>query len=138
MPGMDNIDGVLGDDEDAADNRPRKKRYHRHTPQQIQELEALLKECPHPDERQRLELSKRLCLETIQVKFWFQNHRTQMKTEIECHENSLLRQENDKLRVENMSIRDAMKKPICTNCGGLAITGDVSLKEQHLRIENAF
>ena len=40
--GSDNMDGVSGDDLDAADNNhpPRKKRYHRHTPQQIQELEA--------------------------------------------------------------------------------------------------
>ncbi|KAK6285596.1 hypothetical protein POUND7_011775 [Theobroma cacao] len=135
--GSDNMDGGSGDDQDAADNPPRKKRYHRHTPQQIQELEALFKECPHPDEKQRLELSKRLCLETRQVKFWFQNRRTQMKTQLERHENSLLRQENDKLRAENMSIRDAMRNPICTNCGGPAIIGDISLEEQHLRIENA-
>ncbi|MBA0559967.1 hypothetical protein Golob_016900 [Gossypium lobatum] len=131
------MDGASGDDQDAADKPPRKKRYHRHTPQQIQELEALFKECPHPDEKQRLELSKRLCLETRQVKFWFQNRRTQMKTQLERHENSLLRQENDKLRAENMSIRDAMRNPICTNCGGPAIIGDISLEEQHLRIENA-
>ncbi|XWS32232.1 hypothetical protein CRYUN_Cryun23aG0142600 [Craigia yunnanensis] len=135
--GSDNMDGASGDDQDAADNPPRKKRYHRHTPQQIQELESLFKECPHPDEKQRLELSKRLCLETRQVKFWFQNRRTQMKTQLERHENSLLRQENDKLRSENMSIRDAMRNPICTNCGGPAIIGDISLEEQHLRIENA-
>jgi len=38
--GSDNMDGASGDDFDAADNPPRKKRYHRHTPQQIQELEA--------------------------------------------------------------------------------------------------
>ncbi|KAI4303347.1 hypothetical protein MLD38_038992 [Melastoma candidum] len=139
--GSDNLDGVAsGDDQDAADNvnrPPRKKRYHRHTPQQIQELEALFKECPHPDEKQRLELSMRLCLETRQVKFWFQNRRTQMKTQLERHENSLLRQENDKLRAENMSLRDAMRSPICTNCGGSAIIGEISLEEQHLRIENA-
>ncbi|XP_048333553.1 homeobox-leucine zipper protein ANTHOCYANINLESS 2 isoform X2 [Ziziphus jujuba] len=135
--GSDNMDGGSGDDQDAADNPPRKKRYHRHTPQQIQELEALFKECPHPDEKQRLELSRRLCLETRQVKFWFQNRRTQMKTQLERHENSLLRQENDKLRAENMSIRDAMRNPICSNCGGPAIIGEISLEEQHLRIENA-
>ncbi|KAH6808999.1 Homeobox-leucine zipper family protein / lipid-binding START domain-containing protein [Perilla frutescens var. frutescens] len=35
-----------------------------------------------------------------------------------------------------MSIRDAMRNPICTNCGGPAMIGDVSLKEQHLRIKN--
>lgn len=135
--GSDNMDGGSGDDLDAADNPPRKKRYHRHTPQQIQELESLFKECPHPDEKQRLELSRRLCLETRQVKFWFQNRRTQMKTQLERHENSILRSENDKLRAENMSIRDAMRNPICTNCGGPAIIGDISLEEQHLRIENA-
>ncbi|KAJ8565428.1 hypothetical protein K7X08_008004 [Anisodus acutangulus] len=135
--GSDNLEGASGDDQDAADKPPRKKRYHRHTPQQIQELESLFKECPHPDEKQRLELSKRLCLETRQVKFWFQNRRTQMKTQLERHENSILRQENDKLRAENMSIREAMRSPICTNCGDPAMIGEISLEEQHLRIENA-
>lgn len=134
--GSDNMEGGSGDDQDA-DNPPKKKRYHRHTPQQIQELESLFKECPHPDEKQRLELSRRLSLESRQVKFWFQNRRTQMKTQLERHENSLLRQENDKLRAENLSIRDAMRNPICSNCGGPAMLGEVSLEEQHLRIENA-
>ncbi|XP_058737287.1 homeobox-leucine zipper protein ANTHOCYANINLESS 2-like [Vicia villosa] len=135
--GSENMDGVSGDDFDAADNPPRKKRYHRHTPQQIQELESMFKECPHPDEKQRLELSKRLCLETRQVKFWFQNRRTQMKTQLERHDNSLLRQANDKLRAENMSIREALRNPMCSNCGEPAIINEISLEEQHLRIENA-
>ncbi|KAL8500100.1 hypothetical protein ACS0TY_019917 [Phlomoides rotata] len=135
--GSDNMDGASGDDLEGSDKPPRKKRYHRHTPQQIQELESLFKECPHPDEKQRLELSRRLSLETRQVKFWFQNRRTQMKTQIERHENSILRQENDKLRSENMSIREAMRNPMCTNCGGPAVIGEVSLEEQHLRIDNA-
>lgn len=134
--GSDNLEGNSGDDLDQ-DNPRKRKRYHRHTPQQIQELEALFKECPHPDEKQRLELSKRLCLESRQVKFWFQNRRTQMKTQIERHENTILRQENDKLRAENMSMREAMRNPICSNCGSPAMIGESSLEEQHLRIENA-
>lgn len=36
-----------------------------------------------------------------------------------------------------MSIREAMRNPMCTNCGGPAVIGDISLEEQHLRIENA-
>jgi homeobox-leucine zipper protein len=40
--GSDNLDGASGDDLDTDNSNPRKKkkRYHRHTPQQIQELEA--------------------------------------------------------------------------------------------------
>ncbi|XP_042428609.1 homeobox-leucine zipper protein ANTHOCYANINLESS 2-like isoform X2 [Zingiber officinale] len=135
--GSDNLEAVSGDDDDQEQNPRKKKRYHRHTPQQIQELEALFKECPHPDDKQRLELSKRLCLESRQVKFWFQNRRTQMKTQIERHENAILRQENDKLRAENMAIREATRNPICNNCGGVAMLGEISIEEQNLRVENA-
>ncbi|XP_078154624.1 homeobox-leucine zipper protein ROC5-like isoform X3 [Carex rostrata] len=137
--GSDHLDGLSADDLEPPSGNPRKrkKRYHRHTPHQIQELEALFKECPHPDEKQRAELSKRLCLENRQVKFWFQNRRTQMKTQMERHENTLLRQDNDKLRAENMSIREAMRNPLCNHCGGPAMLGEISLEEQHLRMENA-
>lgn len=40
--GSDNVDGASGDEIDPDNSNPRrkKKRYHRHTPQQIQELEA--------------------------------------------------------------------------------------------------
>lgn len=135
--GSDNLDAVSGDDLDQENPRKRKKRYHRHTPQQIQELEALFKESPHPDEKQRNDLSKRLNLDPRQVKFWFQNRRTQMKTQIERHENSLLKQENERLKYENITIRDAMRNPTCSNCGGPAILGELSVEEQQIRIENA-
>ncbi|XP_013692685.2 homeobox-leucine zipper protein HDG1-like isoform X2 [Brassica napus] len=137
--GSDNVEALSGEDDLDASDRPlkKKKRYHRHTPQQIQELESVFKECPHPDEKQRLDLSRRLNLDTRQVKFWFQNRRTQMKTQIERHENSLLRQENDKLRAENMSVREAMRNPMCGNCGASAVLGEISLEEHQLRIENS-
>ncbi|CAI8584323.1 unnamed protein product [Vicia faba] len=137
--GSDNFDGGSGDDLDAGDDQPRskKKKYHRHTPQQIQELENFYKECPHPDEKQRSDLSKKLGLEIKQVKFWFQNRRTQMKTQMERHENMILRQDNDKLRAENSLMKDAMANPICSNCGGPAIPGQISMEEHQIRIENA-
>jgi homeobox-leucine zipper protein len=58
------------------------------------------------------------------------------KTQLERHENALLKQENDRLRAENMTIREAMRTPMCGGCGSPAMLGDVSLEEQHLRIEN--
>lgn len=42
-------------------------------------MSRLFKESPHPDERQRQQVSKQLGLSARQVKFWFQNRRTQIK-----------------------------------------------------------
>lgn len=103
----------FGEEPDNWSNgNKRKKRYHRHTPRQIQLLESyisslfisiqflilcmyfssfcnsllifshiyrMFKECPHPDEKQRLHLSREVGLDPRQIKFWFQNRRTQMK-----------------------------------------------------------
>ncbi|OAY81059.1 Homeobox-leucine zipper protein ROC8 [Ananas comosus] len=103
----------FGDDQECSDAQRKKKRYHRHTPMQIQMLEAMFKECPHPDEKQRMHLSRELGLEPRQIKFWFQNRRTQMK---------------------------ALKNVICPSCGGppvAAAADDSYFDEQKLRMENA-
>ncbi|ESQ43310.1 hypothetical protein EUTSA_v10015677mg [Eutrema salsugineum] len=135
----DSFDAMSGDD-DKHEQRPKKKKktkYHRHTSYQIQELESFFKVCPHPTEKQRRELGSKLALESKQIKFWFQNRRTQMKTQIERHENVILRQENQKLRVEIGILKEAMRSPVCNNCGGSVIPGEVSYEQQQLRIENA-
>ncbi|KAI4976310.1 hypothetical protein ZWY2020_049917 [Hordeum vulgare] len=114
----------------------RRKRYHRHTPRQIQTLEAMFKECPHPDETQRAALSQDLGLEARQIKFWFQNRRTQMKAQHERQDNCFLRVENDKIRCENIAMREALKNVICPTCGGPPVAEDY-FDEQKLRMENA-
>ncbi|CAH9069841.1 unnamed protein product [Cuscuta europaea] len=136
--GSENVEGASGDDQDptAGTKSSKRKKYHRHTPYQIQELESAFKENPHPDEKARLELSRRLNLENKQVKFWFQNRRTQMKTQLERHENAILKQENDKLRIENIAMKEAISSPMCNQCGGQAILGEVHVEEHHLRLEN--
>ncbi|KAL8126110.1 hypothetical protein AgCh_013410 [Apium graveolens] len=136
--GSEPMEAASGDEQERPRGKSkRKQKYHRHTPYQIQELEGSFKENPHPDEKQRLELGKRLSLENKQVKFWFQNRRTQMKTQLERHENLILKQENDKLRIENIAIKEAMRNPICRGCGGGPILGGISFEENHLRMENA-
>ncbi|CAI9783899.1 unnamed protein product [Fraxinus pennsylvanica] len=132
----DVMEAASGDDGDP-NQRPKKKRYHRHTQHQITEMEAFFKECPHPDDKQRKELGRQLGLEPLQVKFWFQNKRTQMKSQQERHENTQLRNENEKLRAENIRYKEALSNAACPNCGGPAAIGEMSFDEQHLRIENS-
>ncbi|KAG9150557.1 hypothetical protein Leryth_026875 [Lithospermum erythrorhizon] len=113
-----------------------KKRYHRHTAHQIQRLEGMFKERPHPDEKTRMMLSRELGLAPRQIKFWFQNRRTQMKAQYERQDNCSLRAENDKFRCENIAIREALKHVICPSCGGPPVTEDSYFDEQKLRMEN--
>jgi hypothetical protein len=54
------------------------------------------KQYPHPDDKQRKQLSRDLGLEPLQVKFWFQNKRTQMKV--------LIRSLRDVLVIASMSM----------------------------------
>ncbi|CAK9146822.1 unnamed protein product [Ilex paraguariensis] len=134
--GTDIMEAPSGDDQNP-NQRNKRKRYHRHTQHQIQEMEAFFKECPHPDDKQRKELGRQLGLEPLQIKFWFQNKRTQMKSQHERHENTQLRTENEKLRAENIRYKEALSNAACPNCGGPAAIGEMSFDEQHLRIENA-
>ncbi|GKV16248.1 hypothetical protein SLEP1_g26917 [Rubroshorea leprosula] len=132
----------LAEDEEEEDDKNKKKKrkkYHRHTADQIREMETLFKESPHPDEKQRQHLSKQLGLAPRQVKFWFQNRRTQIKAIQERHENSLLKQELEKLRDENKAMRETINKACCPNCGTATTSRDSALttEEQQLRIENA-
>ncbi|RRT80728.1 hypothetical protein B296_00023184 [Ensete ventricosum] len=124
------------DDNREVGNKRKRKKYHRHTAEQIREMEALFKESPHPDEKQRQQLSKQLGLSARQVKFWFQNRRTQIK---ERHENSLLKSEIEKLQEENRAMREMIKKACCPNCGIATLSKDITMttEEQQLRIENA-
>ncbi|XP_076918134.1 homeobox-leucine zipper protein HDG1-like [Bidens hawaiensis] len=139
--GSDNADGASGDEQDipagSSSGSRRRLKYHRHTPYQIQELENAYKENPHPDEKDRLALGKKLNLENKQVKFWFQNRRTQTKTQLERVENSFLKKANDDLLYRNIAMKEALRSPICNNCGGQAMVGDMLAEDHHLRIENA-
>ncbi|BFG30941.1 hypothetical protein CerSpe_172150 [Prunus speciosa] len=137
--GSEQVEEKSGNEQEAdqLQQPPKKKRYHRHTAHQIQEMENLFKECPHPDDKQRLKLSQELGLKPRQVKFWFQNRRTQMKAQQDRTDNVMLRAENDSLKNENYRLQTALRNVICPNCGGPSMIADIGLDEQQLRLENA-
>nr|AAL11548.1 At1g17920/F2H15_22 [Arabidopsis thaliana]AAN46804.1 At1g17920/F2H15_22 [Arabidopsis thaliana] len=125
------------DSSETEKKNKKKKRFHRHTPHQIQRLESTFNECQHPDEKQRNQLSRELGLAPRQIKFWFQNRRTQKKAQHERADNCALKEENDKIRCENIAIREAIKHAICPSCGDSPVNEDSYFDEQKLRIENA-
>ncbi|CAN4128102.1 unnamed protein product [Withania somnifera] len=144
--GSEHIEGMSGNElepepeqlqQQQQQQQGKKKRYHRHTVRQIQEMEALFKECPHPDDKQRLKLSQDLGLKPRQVKFWFQNRRTQLKAQQDRSENLILRAENDNLKNENFRLQAALRSIMCPTCGGPAMLGEMGYDEQQLRLENA-
>ncbi|KAF5935903.1 hypothetical protein HYC85_027032 [Camellia sinensis] len=134
--GSEHMEGVSGNEQET-EQQPKKKRYHRHTARQIQEMESLFKECPHPDDKQRQRLSQDLGLKPRQVKFWFQNRRTQMKAQQDRQDNVILRAENENLKNENYRLQAALRCIICPNCGGPAMLGEIGYDEQQLRLDNA-
>ncbi|XP_023635531.1 homeobox-leucine zipper protein HDG6 isoform X2 [Capsella rubella] len=91
-----NIIDAMNCDNDGDDGG-RMRRSFRHTAFQIQELETFYEGNPLPTSDQRNELGQRLNLEARQVKFWFQNKRSQEKVNKECLENICLIENNERL-----------------------------------------
>ncbi|KAL2521930.1 Homeobox-leucine zipper protein HDG11 [Forsythia ovata] len=125
-------------DEQTSNPRRGKKTCHRHSTQQIQKLEAFFKECPHPDENQRRQLSRELALDTKQIKFWFQNKRTQTKAQHERADNSTLRSDNERIHCENLAMKEALNNIICPDCDGPRLGEEERQRNlQKLKMENA-
>ncbi|KAL0444099.1 UNVERIFIED_CONTAM: Homeobox-leucine zipper protein MERISTEM L1 [Sesamum latifolium] len=99
-------------------------------------LYGFLKQCPHPNNNQRKELSDKLGLKLLQVKFLFKNKRIQLKTWDKHHKNTNFQTENDELRAENMMYKEALTNA-CIRACGRAIVVEISSNEHHLRVENA-
>ncbi|KFK41558.1 hypothetical protein AALP_AA2G144800 [Arabis alpina] len=119
-------------------NSNQDRKYHRHSNSQIERLEAYFKECPHPDELQRQNLGEELNLSPKQIKFWFQNKRTQTKAQNERSENAALKAANMKIVRDNEVMRNALETVVCPPCGGPRLGKEErELNLQKLRLKNA-
>ncbi|GFZ09718.1 homeodomain GLABROUS 12 [Actinidia rufa] len=87
-------------------NSSRGRKQIRHTPHQTQRLELYFEECQHPNEPQRQLLGRELGLTSRQIKFWFQNRRTLVKAQSSRAEGHKLREENERLKIENLAARE--------------------------------
>ncbi|XP_074373879.1 homeobox-leucine zipper protein MERISTEM L1-like [Apium graveolens] len=123
--------GVAGLSSNSSTGK--RKRNYRHSEYQINEMESYFKNNQHPNGFERNELAIRLGLDCAQVKFWFQNKRTQVKNQCESDENDALQAENDALRARKQQLIEAMRKNTCSLCsvGGSRPTID------NLRSENS-
>ncbi|XP_049379986.1 homeobox-leucine zipper protein ROC8-like [Solanum stenotomum] len=139
----------VGESSNSQKKSKKQRQCHRHTMEQIQRLEAFFKECPHPDENQRNQLGMEAGLDPKQIKFWFQNKRTQTKTQNERSDNNTLRTENERFLCENMAMKESMKNIMCPKCDGPPIGKEERarnlenmkmenqrLREQHEKISN--
>ncbi|KAJ6342143.1 hypothetical protein OIU78_010136 [Salix suchowensis] len=133
--GCEQLEENSGNEQESSEPPPKKKRYHRHTERQIQQMEAMFKECPHPDDKQRKRLSHELGLHPRQVKFWFQNRRTQMKAQHDRSDNTILRAENESLKNDNYRLQAELRNLFCPDCGGQSMLGELPFEE--LRLEHA-
>ncbi|CAI9092181.1 OLC1v1027363C1 [Oldenlandia corymbosa var. corymbosa] len=55
---------------------------------------------------------------------------------MERHENTMLKQDNDRLRMENITMKESLRNPVCSHCGGPAVLGETTIEEHRLRLEN--
>ncbi|TVU39447.1 hypothetical protein EJB05_12867, partial [Eragrostis curvula] len=119
----------------------------RHTPKQVQELEAAYQKCTHPNAKTQQALSSKTGLEIRQVKFGSRTVALRFRSSYYCinqmlqtkahvQENKVLREENDALLADNSSLYQAMLMKSCFKCGAKPTPTELPVDKMHLILEN--
>ncbi|XP_059071629.1 homeobox-leucine zipper protein PROTODERMAL FACTOR 2-like [Cryptomeria japonica] len=97
---------------------------------------GVFKMLQHPDEKDRQELSTKLGLTSQQIKFWFQNRRTQVKVQQERTDNTNLCTENERFRLDRQALRNTLNNIRCQTCGGSNFMTEMVYEQQSLALKN--
>ncbi|KAF0918955.1 hypothetical protein E2562_027506 [Oryza meyeriana var. granulata] len=116
-----------------SNNTNKKRRLQRLTNKQWEILEGFFSICGHPDEGQKKHLSETTGLGLDQVKFWFQNKRTQVKNMCSKEENYKLTVENEILRDENRRIKLAHCNAICLTCRNSSVQNQLAVEMERIK-----
>ncbi|WJX24139.1 hypothetical protein P8452_13281 [Trifolium repens] len=116
------------------DSKKQKEADKRHSPIPTSRLEEIFTTLEHPTEIQRSEIAKELGLQPKQVQFSFQNRRTVKKYQNEKTTSNELRAENERLRNENIQMKEQLKNIRCITCGRRFCKNH---EMEQLRLENA-
>ncbi|GLJ12322.1 hypothetical protein SUGI_0188720 [Cryptomeria japonica] len=112
------------------------RKHIRYTNDQVEVMEEVFKVLQHPDQKGRQELSTKLGLTPQQIKFWFQNRRTQVKVQQERTDSANLRSENERFRLDRQALRNTLHNIRCQTCGGSNFMTEMVYKQQSLALEN--
>ncbi|TVU05325.1 hypothetical protein EJB05_48483, partial [Eragrostis curvula] len=119
-------------------SQAKKKRLHRFTSHQSEILEGFFSAVKHPNENERQQLSETTGLSENQVKFWFQNKRTQVKSLKGKEENYRLKAENVILKDENKRLKQAEMTISCPSCSGNSRKLPILQEIERLKSENGW
>ncbi|XBI16341.1 hypothetical protein VPH35_058613 [Triticum aestivum] len=99
-------------------------------------MTSVFQESPYPDAKLRKDLSERLGMSALQVKFWFQNKRSSSKGKRQLQDTKNLQGDNQMLKHENQAIKWVVEHKTCLKCAGVMLKTQDTSEHQRLCTEN--
>nr|ACI42916.1 tendril-less [Vicia sativa] len=110
LPVIDDDPNKINNGKDHRDKKKAKNKKNKLTSNQVDALERSFHEEIKLDPERKMKLSAELGLQPRQVAVWFQNRRTRWKTKQLEQDYDVLKQENQKLQDEVMTLKEKLKE----------------------------
>ncbi|KAF1002210.1 hypothetical protein AG4045_018553, partial [Apium graveolens] len=93
------------------------------------------KEDTHPNQLKRNEIAQALGMEPNQIRYWFQNKRSQVKNQSTREKNETFQSENDNLRAQIQYFTEVLSNKNCQECGWAE---ENILRSENIRLREEF